>query len=93
MSHLNKVLLIGKVTRKPQLATVAGAPRADMLVQTSYPNGDSDVHEIEISGPLAETCAEHLDVGRLVYVEGTLHGTDNRGFVRANHVHFLRRPE
>lgn len=106
MSDLNKVLLIGRLGGKPELKkTQTGEAMTRMRVATSYEsnrNGqferETEWHSVIAFGKLAETCSQHLDKGRLVYVEGTLRTNswkDAQGVeksereVRARHVHFL----
>lgn len=107
MSDLNKVLLIGRLGIKPEAKkTQGGESLARLRVATSYESSKGDGqferetewHNVVVFGRLADQCAEHLDKGRLVYVEGKLCShtwTDKEGVertereVRAHHVHFL----
>lgn len=106
MSDLNKVMLIGRIGSKPELRkTNSGDPVCRMRVATSHgvqQDGKAERetlwHTVVAFDRLAELCAEHLDKGRLVFVEGALRADswrdkegvvhDNRE-VRAHHVHFL----
>lgn len=76
---LNNVTLIGRLTRKPELRyTGAGAAVANFSLAVARPyrsaEGEREVDFIDIATwrQLAETCAEHLDKGRLVAVVGRL---------------------
>ncbi len=107
MADLNKVLLIGRVGVKPEVKkTQAGDSVSRLRVATSYEasKGDgqfereTEWHNVVAFGRLADQCAEHLDKGKLVYVEGKLCShtwTDKAGVertdreIRAHHVHFL----
>ncbi len=79
---LNKVQIIGNVTRDPELRyTPNGAAVCDLGVATSRSwraNENSDwqeeteFHNIVVWSKLAERCAEQLAKGKKVYVEGRL---------------------
>lgn len=77
---LNKVILIGRLTRDPELRyTQAGIPVASFSLAvdrpfTSQSSGEREADFIDIVAwrKLAETCANHLGKGRLVSVEGSL---------------------
>ncbi|MFW5995767.1 MAG: single-stranded DNA-binding protein [Halanaerobiaceae bacterium] len=76
---LNKVILIGRLVRDPELRyTGSGTPVCNftLAVERNYTNqqGERDVDFIKIVTwrKLAETCAHHLGKGRLVAVEGRL---------------------
>ncbi len=106
MNDLNKVMLIGRIGAKPELRkTNAGDPVCRLRVATSHgvqQEGKAERetlwHTVVAFDRLAELCAEHLDKGRLVFVEGALRADswrdkegvvhDNRE-VRAHHIHFL----
>lgn len=79
---LNKVQLIGNLTRDPELRyTPQGAAVCDLGIATnrSWKNKDSDEWQEEtefhsvVVWRLAERCAEQLSKGKKVYVEGRLH--------------------
>lgn len=106
MSDLNKVMLIGRIGAKPELKTTqAGDAICKLRLATSYGTQQDGKferetlwHSVVVFGRQAENCAENLDKGRLVYVEGTLRPdewTDKSGAVhharevRASHVSFL----
>jgi single-strand DNA-binding protein len=76
---LNRILLIGRLTRDPELRyTSNGTPVCNftIAVERNYTNrdGDYDVDFINIVTwrALAENCARHLGKGRLVGVDGSL---------------------
>src|SRR6056297_3270234 len=76
---LNRVILIGRLVRDPELRyTSSGVPVSNftLAVERSYTNqqGERDVDFIKIVTwrKLAETCAHHLGKGRLVAVDGSL---------------------
>lgn len=104
---LNKVILIGRLGRDPELRyTVTGTPVVNFPLATSDVYTDKDGnrqektewHKIVVWGKQAETVANYLGKGRLIYVEGSLQTrkwTDNQGQdrytteIRAQRVVFL----
>ena len=103
---LNKVLLIGRLGAKPELKQTQSGPVVRMRLATSWERKtgegqserNTDWHNVVVFGRQAEACAERLDAGRLVYVEGFLHThswKDKDGKersdreVRAQYVNFL----
>jgi single-strand DNA-binding protein len=110
MADLNKVLLIGNVGAKPELRkTKEGEGVVRIRVATSHNvqgdgqlEKDTEWHTVVAFGRQAEVCAEFLDKGRQVYVEGSLRShawKDKEGNehidreVRAHQVHFLGSPK
>ncbi len=76
---LNRVILIGRLTRDPELRyTASGVALAtfSLAVDRSYVNQqgerETDFIRITVWRKLAEICAEHLNKGRLVAVEGRI---------------------
>jgi len=78
---LNKVLLIGRIGRDPEMRyTPSGKPVTTFSIATSRSwnasNGDkhteTDWFNIVAWGNLAEICKQHLSKNRLVYIEGRL---------------------
>lgn len=76
---LNRVILIGRLTRDPELRyTTGGIAVANFALAVERPfsnqSGERDVDFIEIITwrKLAETVAQHLGKGRLVAVDGRL---------------------
>lgn len=82
---VNRVILIGNLGHDPSLRyTTSGAPVCSLSVATNerwkdkqgQPQERTEWHRIVIWGKQAEACAEHLDKGRSVYVEGRLQTRD-----------------
>lgn len=83
---LNKVMLIGRLTRDPELRyTPGGTAVCQLGVATNRYGQDpatgerrefTDFHDVVVwnqgNRKLAELCAQYLQKGRLVYVEGRL---------------------
>ncbi len=76
---LNKVILIGRLTRDPELRyTPSGAAVASFAIavdrQRANQQGEreTDFIDIVVWQKLAELCANHLGKGRLVAVEGRI---------------------
>src|SRR6202044_455202 len=81
MANLNKVLLIGNLTRDPEVRyTPKGTAVGDLglAVNDSYKAQDGTIKEtvtfidIEVWGRQAETCKQYLSKGRPVFIEGQL---------------------
>jgi len=81
MATLNKVFLIGNLTRDPELKYTAngtGVTKFGLAVNRKYNSQDGEKKEdtcfVDITAwdKLAEACSEHLSKGRLVFVEGRL---------------------
>ncbi|MBT4917721.1 single-stranded DNA-binding protein [Candidatus Peregrinibacteria bacterium] len=81
MRSVNKVILIGNLTRNPELKeTQNGQSIVTFGIATNreWTTGDSDrkksteFHEVVAWAKLAEICAKYLKTGRLVYLEGYL---------------------
>jgi len=109
MPSFNKVLLMGNLTRDPELRFIASGTAVanlGMAINHKYKQGDEwkeDVCFVDITvwGKQAENCAEYLNKGRTIFVEGRLRlnswQTDsgekrNKLEVVANTVQFLNRP-
>lgn len=76
---LNKVILIGRLAREPELRyTASGIPVANFTVAVDRPfvnaQGEREADFIRVIAwrKLAENCSNYLDKGRLVAVEGRL---------------------
>ena len=78
---LNKVMLIGRLGRDPELRyTQGGQPVASLNVATdeSYTDRDgnkvdkTEWHRVTVWGKSAENCNNFLGKGSLVYIEGSL---------------------
>ena len=88
---LNKVLIIGRVGREPEMRyTPTGKPVTTFSVATnrSWNTSDGERHSetewfnIVAWGSLAEICKQHLTKNQQVYIEGRLqsrHWEDNEG--------------
>lgn len=79
MSSLNRIILIGRLTRDPELRyTPNGHPVASftLAVDRAKPpsQGEKETDFIDIVAwqKLAETCANYIGKGRLIAVEGRL---------------------
>lgn len=81
MASLNKVLLIGNLTRDPELRfTPKGTAVADigMAISRTYKTQDGQSHEevcfvtVEVWGRQAETAGQYLSKGSPVFIEGEL---------------------
>ncbi|HIW78377.1 MAG TPA: single-stranded DNA-binding protein [Candidatus Bilophila faecipullorum] len=81
MSSLNKVMIIGRLGRDPELKyTQSGAPVCTLNVATdeSYTDRDgnrvdrAEWHRVVVFQKAAENCAQYLTKGSLVFVEGSL---------------------
>jgi len=82
---LNRVMLIGRLTRDPELRyTPSGTPVCNLALATNRYGQDAsgerreftDFHDIVVwnqgTRKLAELCSQYLQKGRLVYVEGRM---------------------
>lgn len=81
MRGVNKVILIGRLGKDPELRyTTNGQPVANFTVATTEVRGSKDTerqeytewHRVVAWGRLAEICGEYLTKGKMVYVEGSL---------------------
>ncbi|MDD3861329.1 MAG: single-stranded DNA-binding protein [Candidatus Gracilibacteria bacterium] len=81
MRSVNKVILIGNLTRDPELkstqsgqavATFGIATNREWMTSESDRKKSTEFHEIVAWAKLAELCHQHLRKGKLVYLEGYL---------------------
>lgn len=81
MASLNLVQIIGRLGRDPELRyTSSGSPICSLNVATDKSYNDRDGnrvervewHRVSVFGKIAESCANYLAKGSLVYVEGNL---------------------
>lgn len=81
MASVNKVILIGRLGKDPEVRyTPGGATVADFNIATddswTDKNGQkqekTEWHKIVVWGRTAELCGEYLKKGRQVYIEGSL---------------------
>ena len=97
MSYLNKVLLMGNLTRKPELRhTTSETPvcHTGLAMNRVHRDGDGEQRkeatfvDIEAWGRQAETIARYLDKGSPVFIEGRLQldrWEDEKGERRSKH--------
>jgi single-strand DNA-binding protein len=88
MSNLNKVLLVGRLGKDPELRyTADGTPVATFTMATSETFKDksgtkqerTEWHTIVAWRKLAEIAGEYLKKGRLVYIEGKIQSREWEG--------------
>lgn len=81
MASVNKVILVGNLGRDPELRyTQGGAAVANFSLATNERWRDNDGeqqertewHRITVWGKTAENCAQYLQKGSSVYIEGRL---------------------
>jgi single-strand DNA-binding protein len=81
MKSLNKVLLIGNVTRDPemrytkngnQVCSFGLATNRDWVEKNGEQKEDTEFHTISAWNKLGETCSKYLTKGRKIYVEGRI---------------------
>lgn len=81
MAGLNKVFLMGNLTRDPELRYVpSGAPVATFglavnrrfVTQQGEKKDDVCFVRVVVFGKQAESCSQYLNKGRLVFIEGRL---------------------
>lgn len=88
MYSLNRATIIGNLTREPEVRQIpSGQSVCSFAVATnrSWVSSDgqkqesSEFHNIVAWGKLAEICAQYLNKGRKVYIEGRLQTRDWEG--------------
>jgi len=81
MRSVNKVILIGNITRDPELKkTTSGqsivtfglATNREWVTSNNEKHSLAEYHNIVAWGKLAEICQQYLRKGKLIYVEGYL---------------------
>ncbi|MBL4694386.1 single-stranded DNA-binding protein [Candidatus Gracilibacteria bacterium] len=81
MRTVNKVILVGNLTRDPQskitgngqtITTFGIATNREWTTQSGERKESTEFHEIAVWGKLAEICQNFLKTGKLVYLEGRL---------------------
>jgi single-strand DNA-binding protein len=81
MRSVNKVILLGNLTRDPELrytenkkavCTFGMATNRDWTTDTGEKREETEFHRIVAWEKLAEVCDQYLKKGRKVYVEGRL---------------------
>ena len=92
MSSLNKVMIIGRLGRDPEMRyTQAGKPVCSLNVATDegYTNDrgekvdKTEWHKVVFWDRQAETCSQYLAKGSLVFIEGRLSTRKVSGSARA----------
>jgi len=87
-SSLNKAMVIGNLTRDPEMKQTSGGQSVcNMGVATNRTwkdgNGEKkeqvEYHNIVVWGKLAEICGQYLGKGRKVFIEGRLQTRDWEG--------------
>lgn len=81
MRSINKVIIIGNLTRDPELrqtpsgqdvCTFGIATNREWVTRESEKKSSAEFHECVAWAHLAKICSDHLKKGKLVYVEGYL---------------------
>ncbi len=81
MKSINKVILVGNVTRDPEKKSTPGgqtittfgvATNRDWVTSQGERNSMTEFHSIVAWGKLGDICAQLLRKGKLVYIEGYL---------------------
>ncbi len=105
MASLNKIILIGNLTRDPESGSTQNSNycKFGLAVNRDYKDASgqypSDFFNVICWGKIAEICANNLSKGRNVYIEGSMYssrwtdqetGKERTSWdVRANIVKFL----
>lgn len=81
MRSVNKVILVGNVTRDPEVKKTATgqsvvtfglATNREWVTTKGEKNTLAEFHNLVAWGKLAEICGQYLKKGKLVYIEGYL---------------------
>ena len=81
MRSVNKVILIGNLTRDPELrqtpsgqavCTFSIATNREWITKDNQRHSLTEYHDLVSWARLAEICEQHLQKGKLIYVEGYL---------------------
>ena len=81
MRSINKVILIGNLTRNPEIrqtpngqsvSTFGVATNREWMTKNGERNNSAEFHECVAWAHLAEICEKYLQKGHLVYIEGYL---------------------
>lgn len=84
MNTFNKTILIGRVVKKPELTKLKSEDMAVFGVTNSTIQDGREItqyHKLRAFGNAARACAENLEPGTLVCVEGRLHNSKEDGIV------------
>ena len=80
MNTFNKTILIGRIAKKPELVQLKSDVMAVFKVTNSTIQNGREIiqyHKLRAFGDVAHACAESLEPGTLVCVEGRLHSKEN----------------
>lgn len=81
MRSINKVILVGNLTREPEMKETTGgqpittfglATNRAWVTRSGDKNQSAEFHELVAWGKLAEICHQFLRKGKLIYIEGYL---------------------
>ena len=81
MRSVNKVILVGNLTRDPEIkqttngqsiVTFGLATNREWVTRSNEKKSLAEYHNIAVWGSLADICQKYLRKGKLVYVEGYL---------------------
>ncbi len=81
MRSINKVMLVGNLTRDPEakqtangqvIVTFGVATNREWITASGEKKSLAEYHNIAVWGRLADICTKYLRKGKLVYVEGYL---------------------
>jgi single-strand DNA-binding protein len=81
MRSVNKVILVGNLTRNPELkqttngqsiVTFGLATNREWVINGTEKKSLAEYHNIAAWGTLAEICGKYLKKGKLVYIDGYL---------------------
>lgn len=81
MRSVNKVILIGNLTRDPELrqtpsgqavCTFSIATNREWVTKDGEKHSLTEYHDLVAWAKLADVCSQHLKKGKLIYIEGYL---------------------
>src|SRR3972149_10623635 len=81
MPHLNKKILVGNLTKDPELkytpsgqpvSTIRVATNRTWITKTGEKKSEAEYHSVVLWGKLAESVSKNLSKGRKILVEGRL---------------------
>ena len=71
---VNRVVLLGRLTADPEMRYTPGGHSVATLRLATNEREEPEFHDVVVWRHLAEAAAQYLSKGRLLYVEGRLHG-------------------
>jgi single-strand DNA-binding protein len=80
-TSINRVTLAGRVVAKPELRSTANGTAVTTIRVATNDRQRAEFHDVVLWGQLAQFASDHLDKGRLIYVEGRL---QSRGWKAAD---------